>query len=77
MKYELGQTVFYMKDNRVVSSTVRSRQLVENLYAPSLTGSHRELNQCFGPSGIRYRTTDGVYTESQLFATKEDLLASL
>ena len=69
IKYDLGQSVFYMRDNRVQNGSV-SRIVIEI--------------DCYGSDeNIRVRTGYNVtydsplYRETELFLTKEELLKSL
>ena len=86
MKYQLKQLVYLMIDNKVHSAEVISRALIENseLAATATTDFQRNFYLPFGhiynenlESGAYYRTCHGIYPESALFATKEELLASL
>lgn len=77
MKYQLDQTVFYMKDNKIHSATVLSRAQVECRFNKPATEGQKRLHQPFGPAGIQYATVHGVFNEEQVFASKEELLASL
>ena len=77
-KFEIDQLVFYMGDNKVCSAPILSRMCVEN--NPELNPANTEQETMYRPFGetrIRYKTIHGVYKEDVLFATKEELLASL
>lgn len=64
-KYDLGQSVFFMEDNRVKEDIIDSIHIdVKYL------GSKRVGRFC-------YRIGDKPYLESHLFPTKEELLKSL
>lgn len=78
MKYNLGQVIFYMKDNRVHSAEVLSRKQVENIKEDiSFNVDQYKLYTAFGLSGVTYSTCHGNVEEYDAFATKEELLASL
>ena len=78
MKYAIGQTVYYIMDNRVCSSDVTSRMKVENAQ-DRWASTQEEKQSCtpFGFSRVQYATCHGILEEEKVFATKEDLLASL
>lgn len=78
-KYALDQVVFYLQDNRVHSAPVLSRKYVDNKWADKdiHTDAQQESFQRFGPGVVKYATVHGEYTESKLFANREDLAASL
>lgn len=76
-KYDIDQTIFYMRDNKVHSSKVLSRMCVENKFATGATASQRELYQPFGAAQISYATSHGIVHECKAFASREELLESL
>ena len=74
MKFEIGQLVWYIEDNRVHSAEVVSRQFVENLHDDwDSTPEQQETWQPFGGERTKYATVDGVYDEYQLFASRKEL----
>jgi hypothetical protein len=78
-KFELGQVVWYMQDNKVHSAVVQSRICVENLHddlAPT-DDAQKQFYQPWGASAITYQTVHGEYFEDQLFESKEALTSSM
>jgi len=69
-KFELKDLVYYMKENKVHSAPVRVR-----MYIDCTSSVHLALSD--GVEGVRYKTCHGIYTEENLFHSKEELLASL
>ena len=75
-KYSIGDTVFYMKDNKVERGTVSS------VFYRAI-GNHRrngELEEgglSYGLYTGCYASRSGSYTEGQLFGSKEELLETL
>jgi len=65
--FKLDQVVWYMKDNKVHSSAIISRKYVDN----------KKSFTPLGNGGIIYATLDGVYLESELADSKENLLKTL
>ena len=61
MKYELKQTIYYLRENRIHSASVCTRMNWQK----------------FGVSGIKYVTCHGVVDESEAYASKEELRDSL
>jgi hypothetical protein len=73
-KYELGQLVYYMKDNKVHSAPILSRMLVENLNEDwDCTEQQKEFFKPFGDSDIIYHTCHGTFAEYEIYSTKEEL----
>lgn len=68
-KFNLGQTVYFIYDNRINSAVVTSRQLVENLLTE---GGHRQKNS-FGMDGVTYATKAGTHQEKNLFASIKEV----
>lgn len=73
-KFELGQLVYYIEDNKLHSSPVLSRIIVEN---KTESDNADEFYMRFGKSRIIYSTCHGEYEEGRLFASKEDLAKSI
>lgn len=77
-KFKLGQEVFYMCDNRVHSTKVTSRMIVENSHESwASTETQKNSWMPFGKTGVMYASCHGRWMESEIFATKAELLASL
>lgn len=79
MKYELGQLIWFLKNNKVYSTKIFSRQLVENSTPAEkvYNDAQRNMHNAFGPDGVFYSTVFGTHKETEIFASKEELLASL
>jgi len=73
-KFELGQLIFYMENNRVHSAPVVARSYVDVIDNRKEGG---EIYTRFGTPGILYSTCHGIVSERRAFATKSELLASL
>lgn len=75
-KYELGQLVYYLKDNKRHSAPIISRMIVENKYDHfdrfqlRIQKNQFEFFNRFGESVIMYATCHGEFKESDLFSTK-------
>lgn len=76
-KYEIGQLVYYMKNNLVHSARILSRVHRENSGIDAVTATQKELFQRFGPNCTAYSTCHGEFQEKDVFPTKEDLFKSL
>ena len=74
-KYELDQTVWYIKEDRVHSGPVLSRKYVDNKFPKDLRCTD-EQEYSFGKfkmEGIWYATIHGIFTENQLASSKKEL----
>lgn len=71
-KFKLNDTVFFMVDNKVSSSIVKGRKLVEYDQPKGMA-----IFDKLGKAGAEYETANAVKREEELFASKEELLASL
>ena len=67
-KYDLGQSVFFMKDNKVEKSAIK--QISIDVWYNEYKEIRMRIN-CYLFSG------DKAYEEDNLFLTKEELLKSL
>lgn len=77
-KFELGQLVFYLMDNRVHSANVISRMCIENKdEAKACTKEQDKFYMAFGKSTVSYSTCHGIVNEGSCFKTREELLSSL
>ena len=73
-KFELEQLVHYMEDNRPHSAPVLSRMMVENAHEDWVaTNEQANLLTPFGKGGAFYSTCHGIYSENDLFGSKEDM----
>lgn len=71
-KYEIGQTVWYMMDNKVHSAKIGARvvQEVDPEFQKTRAGGN------WNPK-LLYGTIHGNWREDQLFRSADDLLCSL
>jgi hypothetical protein len=76
-RYEIGQLVYYMKNNLVHSARILSRANTENSDLEACTAVQKEAFQRFGPNSTVYSTCHGEFKESEVYPTKEDLFKSL
>lgn len=77
-KFELNQTIFYMRENRVHSAPVQSRIKVENAHDDWDSRPEQvQLYNQFGKQRTLYNTCHGVITEHEAYASKEELLKTL
>jgi hypothetical protein len=79
MKYDLGQRLFFMANNKVCSQEVSSRAIIDNA-KDSLASTEAQIMTWtpFGKSGEYYSFPSfGVMPVDKVFASKEELLASL
>lgn len=78
MKYELGQTIWYILENKPHSAKVLARKTVENLHPDfSSTKEQKEIFTPFGIDGTYYGTCHGIVEEQEAFPSKEELVAAL
>jgi hypothetical protein len=67
MKYEIGEPVFYMDNNRIFSAKITARMCIEN--------EKDKAAKVFGDDVIQYHLgKNGTRNEEELFSSKEDLL---
>jgi hypothetical protein len=71
-KYELGQKIYYLMDNRLHSAPVLSRIIVENQKE-----DYDSIFKQFGNARILYATCHGEIDEKDAFASKEELADNL
>jgi hypothetical protein len=72
-KFKLMDKIFYLRNNKVHSAPVLARRFVDTQNPTS----NSEIYERFGEPNISYSTCHGIVPESEAFASKEDLLASL
>jgi hypothetical protein len=70
-KYDVEQLIYYMGNNKVHSAPVLGRLYVEEC-VQQIGGSLSDL-----PNGCHYKTCHGIFTESEVFGTRQELLESL
>ena len=77
-EFELDQLVYFMNDGKVHSALITSRMYIDNLHGDwNSTPEQRTTWVPWGPTGEYYFTVTGMLREGELFASKEELLASL
>ena len=76
-EFQLEETVFYMRDNRIHSAPILSRIFVDNETKEVSNTEQADAFQKFGEDKIEYATIHGVFSEDQIFHIKQDLLDSL
>ena len=74
MKYEIGQEVFYLKNNRVHSAKVISRKQVDSTHEPK---DNMDDNAPFGKTRKSYHTCHGIFDENNVFPSKDALCRAL
>lgn len=73
--FELGQLVFLLVNNKVWSSKVTSRTIIENaLDEPSIINPN---TQPFGRGGVFYSVHGEEYEQHMLYSSKAELLESM
>lgn len=78
MKFELNQTIYYMRGNKVHSAPVNSRMVVENAHEDwARTDEQKKSWMPFGEAGVFYFTCHGHVNEEEAFASREELLQNL
>lgn len=78
MKYELGQLIYYMLDNKVHSAKVLARKQVENAKDYNELGTEEmAFDAPWGDAGIWYKTCHCAIDQNDAFASREELLESL
>jgi len=76
--FERGNNIYFMMDNKVVSTAIVARRIVENTSEwDTLDSKQREWRCPFGRQSVEYGTVRGVVPHEKAFASKEELLASL
>lgn len=73
----VGDMIFYLRENRVHSAPILSKMVVENQREDIATTEQRELFNRFGPAGVFYATCHGTIHGHEAFPSKEELLKSL
>ena len=77
-KYKLGETVFYMIDNKPHSAPILSIMIVQNAHEDwADTDVLRDLFTPFGKSRIVYATCHGQIDESECYASKREMYMKL
>lgn len=69
LKFELEELVFYISLNKVRSGTILARAYVD--------GINSQTAKFVGTEKTVYKTPHGIFTEEEIFSTKDALLKSL
>jgi hypothetical protein len=78
MKYELGQTIYYMLDNKLHSAKVLARKCVENAHDDwACTKEQRSSFTPWGPSGVVYKTCHAEVIEDDVYESKEQMMKAI
>ena len=77
-KYELGELIYYMGNDRICSAPIMSRTLVDNEHNDwDATTEQAQSFMPFGKAGIYYNTCHGIYTEDQVSTDPNDITTRL
>ena len=71
-KFNLGQLVYYIENNRIYSAEIASRRYIDNT---EFIKSNSNLS--FGIDCIQYKTRHGTYNEIDIFVSVEELVQKL
>lgn len=74
MRFALGQTIYYLRNNKLHSGIVLSRMLVENANEKTNTQEQEQFFKQFGNSVELYATCHGIISPEEAFTTREDLI---
>lgn len=75
-KFNLGQVIYYLKNNKVHSASVLSRCYVDNVKA-NPSNSKANFENRFGATRKHYATCHGEFNEVDAFGSLEDLKNSI
>lgn len=74
-KFDLEQTIYYVRNDRVHSAPVLARIIVENAHDDwACTDAQKELFTPFGKGREAYATCHGFVPAEDAFASKQDLV---
>jgi hypothetical protein len=71
-KFDVGDTAFYMTDNKICSGKIRARVRIDNMEDHSGDSARPE-----GKARVTYYTAHGPFNEDQIFETKKEVADSL
>ena len=78
MKFELGQTIYFMYDNKIYSAPVFARMKVENVHEDwTSTEEQRKTFTPFGVTGEFFATCHGTILGCDAYVSAEELCAAL
>lgn len=76
--FHVGDLIFYLRENRVHSAPILSRQIVSvRANIKPDTVEQAKLFTPFGPAMVRYATCHGVINGDEAYATRNELADSL
>ena len=74
----VGDTIFYLRENRLHSAPILSKVVVENLHEDwDCTPEQKDSFLHFGPGGTRFCTCHGVVDENEAYETPEALFLGM
>lgn len=76
-KYELGQLVYYLLDNKLHSAKVLSRMKLERLDESKNNDPYDPYDNFDYDSGTFYATCHGTFREDEIFGSKEELAQNI
>lgn len=76
--FELGDTIYYIRENKLHSARIWTRMMVENAHDDRAhTKEQKDTWQHFGPSRVAYVTCHGVVMEDEAHESAEALAQAL
>lgn len=75
-EFNVGDVIYYMKDNKVHCAPILSKMKVENEHVAH-TDEQKDVFAPFGKAGVYYATVHGIINGEKSFYTKQELLDSL
>ena len=77
-KFNLEQTIYYIRNDRIHSAPVLARIIVENAHDDwACTDAQKELFTPFGKAREAYATCHGLVPVEDSFGSRQDLVNSL
>lgn len=74
----LGQTIYYLRNDKLHSAPILSKMIVENAHEDfSINSLQKEIFTRFGDARIIYATCHGEVNDNEAFGTPEALFAHL
>lgn len=75
---KVGDTIFYLRENRLHSAPILSKVVVENLHEDwACTPEQEDIFTHYGPGGTRFYTCHGEVNETEAYETPEALFLGL
>lgn len=77
-KFDLEQTIYYIRNDRIHSAPILARIIVENAHDDwACTDVQKELFTPFGPGREAYATCHGFVPTEEAYGSRQDLVDSL